>query len=224
MTTPPSFDFSAFKPSLDDATLMIEQSKSKWLEAGEQELEILDVAFKGSTVKDSTWIKFSLVLGRPGTIAGPDGKFKGVVYSMVLVPTVDIAYNGSLNVFGMLQSFFAGLGQRLVPSNSPALIKQYFSDFSALKGMRLKVALGYHGSYVTKIDGKWTAVDKAGKPLELSSGNGFDSADAAIGAATVDGIQIERFLNVLRILPGELQEPASTGTKRGKKPVASFDE
>jgi hypothetical protein len=223
MTTAPSFDFSAFKPTLDDATVSKEQNKAKWLEAGEQELEVLDVSFKGPTVKEPTWVKFSLVLGRSGTVAGPDGKFKGVVYNTVLVPTVDITYNGGLNVFGMLQSFFAGLGQRLVPSSAPTLVKQYFSDFSALKGMRLKVALGYQGAYVTRIDDKWYAMSKAGKPLELSGGNGFDSPDAATGAAAVEGIQIERFLNVLRILPGELQEPAA-GVKRGKKPVVSFDE
>jgi hypothetical protein len=224
MTTVPSFNFDAFKPTFDDAAVAAELSKRDRLQAGEHTLEILDASCKGYTEKEPTWLKFSLVLGRPGTKAEADGKFKGAQYHTVLVPTVDITYNGGLNVFGMLQSFFAGLGQRLQASNAPELIKQYFADFKGLVGMKLKVTLGYQGNYVTKIDDKWTAVDKAGKPLSLSSGNGFDSYDAAFGAASVDGIKVERYLNVTRILPGDLQEPAKKDEKKTRKPTVSFGE
>lgn len=220
----PSFNFDAFKPTLDDAAVAAELSKRDRLQPGEHELEILDISNRGYSEKEPTWLKFSLVLGRPGTKAEADGKFKGAIYHTTLVPTVDITYNGGLNVFGMLQGFFAGLGQRLVPSNSGELIKQYFADFGALKGMKLKVVIGYQGNHIVRRDDKFIAVDKAGNPLQLSGGNSFDNYDAAFGAAAVEGIKIERYLNVLRILPGDLQEPAKKDEKKSRKPTVSFGE
>jgi hypothetical protein len=223
MSSMPTYNFAI---TLDDNAVEQQLSQNDRLSVGDHELEILDVKLRDPKdgANEPTWLRFQLVLGRPGAKAGPDGKFKGAIYHTALVPTQDITYNGKVNVFGMLQSFFSALGQRLVPSNTPELVMQYFSDYTKLKGMKVKATIGYSGNYIAKIDGSWSVVDRGGKPVALD-GNSFDSYDAAFGAAAIADIKVERFMGVLRFQPGELQEPVKAeAPKKGKKPTASFGE
>ncbi len=230
-TTPvmPKFNFAV---TVDDKAVKAAQDArgGDWIKPGKQTLSILKVEYKGHPAKDSTWLKFNLTLGKADTKPEADGKFKGAIYHNVMVPTQDIVYDGKLNVFGMLSSFMAGLGVALTASNVAEVITKYFANFEGLTGMTLEVDLGYNGVHVVRENDLFYVVDKAKKRVPLSTGNEFDSKDAALGQAIVDGFGgpdgygIKKRLEVLRVHPGALQEPVSKTPPKTKKPVVVFDE
>lgn len=219
--------------AIDVTAEEVEASKKKgnnnFLEAGEHELEIVNVEYKGSVAPDPTWLKFDLYLHNPGTEPGDDGKFKGAVKHNVMVPTANIRYKDSLTVFGMLQAFFDGLGENLTPSSVPELIPAYFSDFEKLKGMKLKVKLGYKGNHIAYKDKTYFLADKNGNPLTIPGGvvNSFANKESAEGQAFTSGVIISRTapdgrvfnnkLEVLRVLPGPKQrEDKPKGKSKAK--------
>ena len=172
------------------------------LTPGEHELEILAVSYKGPVAADNTWLRYSLIVGTPDTKAGLDGKFKGVAYHNVMVPTQDIRYKDNLNVFRMLQEFFDGLGELLDPTSVPTLIPQYFSDPKTLTGVKLKVLLGYKKPYVDFVDGKYVIKNKNGSLFNTSQANSFSARESAEGQAFTDAIELQKFIEILRIQPG----------------------
>lgn len=222
--------FNGFK--IDVTAEEIEAGKKKgnnnFLEAGEHELEIVNVEYKGVVAADPSWLKFDLYLHNPGTEPGDDGKFKGAVKHNVMVPTENIRYKDSLNVFNMLQAFFDGLGENLTPNTVPEIIPAYFADFEKLKGMKLKVKLGYKGNHIAYKDKVYFLADKAGNPLTISGVvNSFPTRDSAEGQAFTSGIIISKTLpdgrvfnnklEVLRVLPGPRQrEDKPKGKSKAK--------
>lgn len=226
MTNPtmPSFNFAVTVDDKAVAAANASRAGGDWLQAGKQTLEILKVEYKGTVAKDATWMRFSLTLGKPGTKPEADGKFKGCIFHSVMVPTQDIVYQGKLGVFGMLTSFFAGLGVSLAASNVAEVITKYFANFEGLTGMKLEVDLGYNGVHIIRENDLFYVVDKAKKRVPLQTENSFQSRDAAFGQATVDGFEVKKYLEVLRVHPGDLQEPAVKEVKKTKKPVVTFDE
>lgn len=197
--------FGGFKLTVTQADVDKANTRTPALEPGEHTLEILDIEYKGTVAADDTWHKFMLTLGRPGTEKSPDGKFKGCVRNTVMVPSVDIHYNNKLGLFNLLVKFFDGIGEHLTVDSLEKLVARYFSDLKTLKGLKLKVVIGYKGNYVKYKDGRYSLVTREGQPLVLSAENDFGSRDAAKGQALTDNIEIQDFIEVVNILPGELQ-------------------
>lgn len=220
----PKFNFAVTVDDKAVAAANAARSGGDWLQAGKQTLEILKVEYKGTVSKDATWLRFSLTIGKPGTKPEADGKFKGCIFHSVMVPTQDIVYQGKLGVFGMLSSFMAGLGVALTASNVPEVVTKYFTDFEGLTGMKLEVDLGYNGVHIVRENDLFHVVDKTKKRVPLSTENEFQSRDAALGQAIVDGFDVKKYLDVLRVHPGALQEPVSKTKPKTKKPVVTFDE
>jgi len=201
MTTFPKFEGFAITVTAEE----VEASKKSFgprLTPGEHELEILAVDYKGPIAADNTWLRYNLTVGFPDTKAGPDGKFKGVMYHNVMVPTQDIRYKEELKVFCILQAFFDGLGESLTPSTVSALIPQYFSDPKTLTGVKLKALLGYKKPYVDYVDGKYVIKNKDGTLFNTSQANSFSARESAEGQAFTDAIELQKYIEVLRIQPG----------------------
>ena len=224
MSSMPKFNFAVTVTDKDVQAANASKGGGDWLQAGRQKLEILKVEYKGTVQKDATWLRFSLTIGKPGTKPGDDGKYKGCIFHSVMVPTQDILYQGKLGVFGMLSSFMAGLGVSLSASNTPEVVQKYFANFEGLTGMTLDVDLGFNGVHIVRENDLFYVVDKAKKRVPLSQPNEFQSRDAALGQAIVDGFDVKKYLDVLRVHPGELQEPKTAEKPKAKKPVVTFDE
>lgn len=187
------------------------------LTPGEHELEILDVEYKAPVPADNTWLRYQVILGLPGTQRGENGKFKGAVYHSTMVPTKDIRYNDKLGVFNMLQNFFDGLGEALVPSNVGELIPAYFSDPKQLTGLKLKVTLGYKKPYVDYVDGKFVIKNKDGSLYPTSVENSFANRESAEGQAFSDAIELQKFMEVTRVHAGPKQrEDKPKGKSKAK--------
>jgi len=197
------------------------KSSGPRLTPGEHELEILDVDYKGPVKADETWLRFQVILGLPGTQKNDAGKFKGASYHSVMVPTKDIRYNDKLGVFNMLQSFFDGLGEALVPTNVGELIPAYFSDPKQLTGLKLKVTLGYKKPYVDYVDGKFVIKSKDGSLYPTSVDNSFAARESAEGQAFTDNIELQKFMEVMRVHTGPKQKEDSK--PKTKKVKASAD-
>lgn len=226
----PKFNFAV---TVDDKAVKEAEEKrlnGDWLRAGRQTLTILKAEYKGTVEKDPTWLKFSLTIGKADTKPEADGKFKGCIFHNLMVPTQDIVYDGKLQVFGMLSSFMAGFGVALTASNIAEVATKYFSDFQGLVGLTLDVNLDYDGVHVVKENDLFYVVGKDKKRVPLSCNNEFMSKDAALGQAIVDGFGgpkgygIKKYLDVVRVHPGPLQEPKSKAPVKTKKPVVTFDE
>jgi hypothetical protein len=187
------------------------------LTPGEHELEILDVDYKGPVKADETWLRFQVILGLPGTQKNDAGKFKGVIYHSVMVPTKDIRYNDKLGVFNMLQSFFDGLGESLIPTNVGDLIPAYFSDPKQLTGLKLKVTLGYKKPYVDYVDGKFVIKSKDGSLYPTSVENSFAARESAEGQAFTDNIELQKCMDLMRVHTGPKQrEEKPKGKSKAK--------
>jgi hypothetical protein len=199
----PKFNGFSITVTADD----IAASKPARLLPGEHELEILDVEYKGPVQADNTWLRYSLTLGAPGSTKGDNGRFKGVVFHSVMIPTVDIKYKDGLGVFNMLQGFFDGLGENLVPSTVPELVPAFFSDPKQLTGLKLKVTLGYKKPYIDLVDGKFVIKNKDGTPFVTSSPNAFANRESAEGQAFTDSIDLQKYIEVIRVHPGPKQRP-----------------
>jgi len=202
MTTFPKFE--GFSITVTDAEVEAsKKSNGPRLTPGEHELEILDIEYKGPVQADNTWLRYSLVLGLPSTKRGDDGKFKGTVFNSVMIPTKDIRYNDKLGVFNMLQNFFDGIGESLVPSNVKDLVPAYFSDPKQLTGLKIKVTLGYKKPYIDYVDGKFVIKNRDGSLYTTSAPNSFSARESAEGQAFTDSIELQKYMEVLRVHPGE---------------------
>lgn len=189
------------------------------LTPGEHELEILDAEYKAPVQADNTWLRFSLTLGFPGTKRGDNGKFKGTTFHSVMIPTVNIRYKDGLGVFNMLQGFFDGIGENLTPATVPQLIPAYFSDVKGLVGMKLKVTLGYKKPYIDYVDGKFFLKKPDGSLLLETP---FANRESAEGQCYSDAIEIQKYIEVLRVHPGDKQRDDKPKSK-AKKAVAASD-
>lgn len=178
------------------------KSSGPRLTPGEHELEILDVEYKAPVQADNSWLRYQVVLGLPGSQRGDTGKFKGAIYHSVMVPTKDIRYNDKLGVFNMLQNFFDGIGEQLVPTNVSQLVPAYFSDPKQLTGLKLKVTLGYKKPYIDYVDGKFMIKNKDGSPYPTSVENSFANRESAEGQAFTDAIEIQKFMEVIKTHQG----------------------
>jgi hypothetical protein len=204
MTTFPKFGGFSISVSNEE----VEASKKSGgprITPGEHELEILDVEYKAPVAADNTWLRYQVILGLPGTQRGDNGKFKGAIFHNTMVPTIDIRYNDKLGAFNMLQGFFDGIGEALVPSNVGELIPAYFSDPKQLTGLKLKVTLGYKKPYVDYVDGKFVIKNKDGSLYPTSVNNSFAARESAEGQAFTDNIDLQKFMEVTRVHPGPKQ-------------------
>ena len=186
------------------------------LAPGEQVVEILDAEYKAPVQADPTWLRFSLTIGAPGTKPAEDGKFKGCTFHNVMIPTVNIRYNNKLGVFNMLQGFFDGLGESLTPTTVPQIIPAYFGDVSVLKGVKLNVVLGYKKPYISYADGKYVIKQADGSLYPTSIPNSFPSFQSAEGQCFTDAIDLQKYIEVLRVLPGEKQRAEKPKAKKAK--------
>lgn len=197
--------FEGFAIDVTEAEVTASKAQGPRLTSGEHELEILDAEYKAPVLADNTWLRFSLTLGLPGTKKADDGKFKGVTFHSVMVPTVNIRYKDKLGVFSMLQGFFDGLGESLTPTTVPTLIPAYFSDVSGLVGLKLKVILGYKKPYIDYVDKSFVIKKPDGSLYPTSTENRYPNRESAEGQAFTDSIEIQRFIEVIKVIPGEKQ-------------------
>jgi hypothetical protein len=119
-----------------------------------------------------------------------------------MVPTVNIRYKDKLGVFNMLQGFFDAIGENLTPSTVPQLIPAYFSDAAGLVGLKLKVTLGYKKPYIDYVDGKFFIKKADGSLLNET---GFANRESAEGQCFSDNVEIQKYIEVLRVHPGPKQ-------------------
>jgi hypothetical protein len=220
MSNFPKFGGFSISVSNEEVEASKKSSGGPRLTPGEHELEILDVEYKAPVQADNTWLRYQVILGLPGTQRGDNGKFKGAIYHSTMVPTKDIRYNDKLGVFNMLQNFFDGLGEALVPSNVGELIPAYFSDPKQLTGLKLKVTLGYKKPYVDYVDGKFVIKNKDGSLYPTSADNSFATRESAEGQAFTDNIDLQKFMEVVKVHPGV---KAVKEQPKAKKQKASAD-
>lgn len=205
--------FDGFNIDVTDAEVAASKVQAPRLTPGEHVLEILATDYKGPVQADQTWLRCSLTLGLPGTVKGDNGKFKGVTFFSVMVPTVNIRYKDKLNVFNMLQAFFDGLGESLTPTTTEELMIKYFADLNTLVGMKLKVTLGFKKPYIDYSEGKFYIKNPDGSLLVDTP---FANRESAEGQCFVDTIEIQKFIEVLRVQPGPKQLDSKSKAKKAK--------
>lgn len=223
MITMPRFD--GFQITVTDAD--IEASKTKkseftGLTPGEHELEVLAIKLQGPVQSNPSWFRFQFQLGKPGSTEKNDkGNFKGAIFNSVMIPTKDLTFTGKsgkpeLFVFNMLADFLIGFGVELNKNNAPQVISENFSEPYVLLGRKIKVLLGHKNNYIDYRNGKYVLCDKGGNPLITSAPNEFANRASAEGQAITDNFELSKYLEVLRVFPGEKPAPAPAKKSRAK--------
>ncbi len=213
--------FDGFKMDVTEQELAdARKQPTARLTAGDHELEILAAELKGPVQADPSWVRVGLVLGTPGTKPGADGKFKGVIYHNLMIPTRSSRYKGEIHVFRMLQDFFDGLGENLIPDTSKAILTKYFGEGNSPVGLKIKVKLGYKKPHIDYSEGKYVIKNRDGSLLVEGS---FDTREAAEGQCFTDNIEIQRFMEVLRVYPGPKQREDAASIPTKPKQKASKD-
>lgn len=213
------FDGFAIDVTAEEVEASKTKSNGPRLTPGEHDLEVLDAEYKGPVQADNTWLRYSLTVGFPGTQRGDNGKFKGTTFHSVMVPTVNIRYKDKLGVFNMLQSFFDAIGENLTPSSVPQLIPAYFSDPAGLVGLKLKVTLGYKKPYIDYAD-KQFFIKKPDGTLLVEGG--FPNRESAEGQCFTDNIEIQKYIEVIRVHPGPKQREDKPKGKAKAKASADW--
>ena len=213
--------FDGFKMDVTEQELAdSRKSSSPRLTAGDHDLEILAAELKGPVQADQSWLRVGLALGAPGTQPQADGKFKGVIYHNLMIPTESPRYKGELKVFSMLQNFFDGLGENLTPSNTSQILTKYFGHNNSPVGLKLKVKLGYKKPYIDYADGQYFIKNKDGG---LLIEGGFATREAAEGQCFTDNIEVQKYMEVLRVYPGPQQREDAPVKATKPKQKASKD-
>lgn len=215
----PKFNFT--NPGITEEQFQEEEKFTPTtFEPGTYDLKIYHSTFMGMADKDPTWMKFRILIAPDGcsttkevtedgreryVVTGIDGKKSKSISEFIMVPTSSVLYNKGESkrptaVFSKLRKFLTGISINItVTPESLSTLPNYFGKNDLLAGKAISCNIGYSKPYV-KFEGgsTYVIVDKDGNKVVLADGeNKFTSYDLALGAALINNIPVQKFIEIL---------------------------
>jgi hypothetical protein len=210
MSALPKFNFKAVDLTDEQLTEQLAENapkgEGKYFRPGLAQLEVTSAEYKGPSA-DTTWSKWLL------KFTGAGGKEAS---DMILVPSSKLTYtdrNGKESLFAMerLKNLLEALGAEVKVKTIGDTLSVYFGKEDALKGQTVGAQMGFPGTHV-----KYLGKNGESKRYSLAYRSGdqykdapeFDTWDGAAQYAESKGIELKRFVEILKY------EPSASGNKK----------
>lgn len=213
--------FSGFDSSAADEVVIAKSSvqgkTSKVFSPGLHTVKIVSVEEKGPVKGDSTWERLWMKL------EGTGGKTISVG---VQYPTESLLYAGEANKYPAQQflSLVQALGYDSSSKNLPAVLTKLFSEPSeALLDLEIQVNIGYTTNHVVSKDGRFTLVQKYGRPMTNDGETlTFETREAAEQWCADNGKEFAKFPEVLGFQAAEELHTLAVPTKTASPAKRAF--
>lgn len=203
MSSLPKFDFSSMQlddSGLDEMIAADKKANKQFFKPGNHEVKVKGLEYKGTVESDPTWHKYRVVY---------EGTFNKEISDLVMIPSKDVVMvtkdgEKSTYPFRKLKDQMAAVGVDLKLANLGATLDKYFGKEQALVGKDLRFEVAYAGPHVKYVgkdqagNGQYQVVSRREEAILETIFSDYASANEA---AEKEGLQLKRFVDIVKYLP-----------------------